>query len=82
MKDLKWSFSSHRVNGKRSLTSHVDGSLCIGDELYAIGSVVVHQKSKEFIESRWRQVMDPVYLTTGIVELVFLRAIQIQMPVS
>ncbi len=73
VKSLSWSFSSHEGTGKLPRSSCVAGPLCPGGEPYAIGPVVVHEHSRDFIETTWADVMVRTHNGLGIVELVFLR---------
>ena len=50
------------------------GSLRPGDELFAIGAVVVHELSRDIIERRLAECVDPNLVSNGIVQLVFLRS--------
>ena len=52
----------------------IRGSLRPGDELFAIGAVVVHKLSRDIIERRLAEVMVPNHGLCGLVELVFLRS--------
>ena len=51
----------------------IRGSLRPGDELFAIGAVVVHKLSRDIIERRLAEVMVPNHVLSGLVELVFWR---------
>ena len=73
VKSLTWSFSSNLGTGKLPRSSYVAGPLCPGDELFAIGPVVVHEQSRDIIETTWAEVMVRTHNSFGIVELVFLR---------
>ena len=50
------------------------GSLRPGDELFAIGAVVVQKLSRDIIDRRLAEVMVPNHVLPGLVELVFLQS--------
>ncbi len=59
-----------------SLPMCAHGKICVGDQLYSIGGVVVYQRSKEFIEQRLAQARDPIQNPCGLAEFVFYRETQ------
>ena len=65
VKSLTWSFSSNLGTGKLPPSSYVAGPLCPGDELFAIGPVVVHEQSRDIIERRWAEVMDRTHVASS-----------------
>ena len=47
------------------------GSLRPGDELFAIGAVVVHELSRDIIERALGEAMVPNLVSNGLVQVVF-----------
>ena len=71
--NLTCGFSSQPGTGNLPSSSYAAGPLCAGDELYAIGPVVVHEQSRDFIEKTWAAAVMRVQEGYGFLELVFLR---------
>ena len=70
---ISWDFSA-RGTFVKSVPSCLRGNLRPGDELFAIGAVVVQKLSRDIIDRRLAEVMVPNHVLPGLVELVFLQS--------